>query len=420
MNALARLSTCALLVLFAVGCSDEEVPPGGAGGSSSSGGDPTCSATLTPGADDQAAVQTALIEASAGDTLCFAAGTFAFQGELTLTASDVTLRGAGLDLTVLDFAGQTTGANGMNITGDRVTVESLTAKNTPGDGIRATDVEDITFRDVAVRWDAQASTDNGAYGLYPVGSSGVRIEGCIVNGARDAGIYVGQSERILVTGSEAYGNVAGIEIENSTDAEVVDNHVHDNTGGLLVFNLPGLPVQDGKRAKLHQNIVENNNLESFAEAGTVVAAIPPGIGIIVLASDNNEIHDNEIRNNRSVGFVLLNYTEILFSPANDPEFDAFPQGNYIHDNLFEGNGTNADELVAALTTEVPVPAIMDDGCVPEGTTPTAAEVNCFWENVDAAEAPATYYDFNLCNDGEKSSDIAPVTCQHDALPPQAP
>jgi parallel beta-helix repeat protein len=411
MNALARLSTCALLALFAAACSDEEVPPGG---------DADCTATLTPGADDQTTVQTALIQASAGDTLCFAAGTFTFQSELSLTASDVTLRGAGLDETVLDFAGQTVGGNGMVITGDRVTVESLTAKNTPGDGIRATDVEDITFRDVAVRWDAAGSTDNGAYGLYPVGSSGVRIENCIVNGARDAGIYVGQSERILVTGSEAYGNVAGIEIENSTDAEVVDNHVHDNTGGLLVFNLPNLPVQDGKRAKVHQNIVENNNLESFAEPGTVVAAVPPGIGIIILASDDNEIHDNEIRNNRSVGFVLLNYTTALFEPHDDPAFDGFPEGNYVHDNLFEGNGTNADDLVNALTPEDPVPAIMDDGCVEEGTTPGAEDVNCFWENVDAAEAPATYYDFNLCGDGDPSSDITPVTCQHDSLPAQDP
>ncbi|MEJ7730783.1 MAG: parallel beta-helix domain-containing protein [Polyangiaceae bacterium] len=417
MNALARLSTCALLVVFAAGCSDEAVP---AGGGTGGGGNPDCAATLTPGADDQSVVQTALIEASAGDTLCFAAGTFSFQSELSLSASDVILRGAGIDETVLDFVSQTTGANGMVITGDRVTVESLTAKNTPGDGIRATDVEDITFRDVAVRWDAAASTANGAYGLYPVGSSGVRIEGCVVNGARDAGIYVGQSERILVTGSEAHGNVAGIEIENSTDAEVVDNHVHDNTGGLLVFNLPGLPVQDGKRANVHQNIVENNNLKSFAEAGTVVAAVPPGIGILILASDDNEIHDNEIRNNRSVGFVLLNYTTALFEPHNDPDFDGFPQGNYIHDNLFDGNGTDADVLVAALTTEVPVPAIMDDGCVPEDTTPGPEDVNCFWENVDAADAPASYYDFNLCGDGDKSSDIAPVTCQHDALPSQDP
>ena len=106
-------------------------------------------------------------------------------------------------------------------------------------------------------WSAAASPDNGAYGLYPIGSHGVRIERCVVYGARDAGIYVGQSTNALVVDSEAYGNVAGIEIENTTDVEVRDNAVHDNTAGILVFNLPNLPVQDGKRAKVHENRVEN-------------------------------------------------------------------------------------------------------------------------------------------------------------------
>lgn len=417
MNALARLSTCALLAACGAGCSDSDVPQGAGGGGTNL---PGCTTTLSPGGDDQTTVLTALIEASDGDTVCFTEGTFQFEGELSLTVPNVTLRGAGIDKTVWDFAGQATGANGLKIQAGGVTVEGLTAKNTPGDGIRADGVEGITFRDMAVRWDAEASTDNGAYGLYPVSSSDVRIERCIVNGARDAGIYVGQSQRILVADSEAYGNVAGIEIENSTDAEVVNNHVHDNVGGLLVFNLPDLPVQDGSRAKLHKNIVENNNLESFAEQGTVVAAVPPGVGIIILASDDNEIHDNTIRNNRSVGFVLLNYTTALFEPTEDPDFDAFPEGNYVHDNVFEGNGTNADDLVAALTEVRPIPAIMDDGCVAEDTTPTEATRNCFWENVDDAGAAATYFDFNLCGDGEQSSDIAPVTCQHEPLPPQDP
>ena len=37
-----------------------------------------------------------------------------------------------------------------------------------GDGVRATAVKNITFRNVAVIWEAAASLDNGAYGLYPV------------------------------------------------------------------------------------------------------------------------------------------------------------------------------------------------------------------------------------------------------------
>ncbi|MFZ4083138.1 MAG: right-handed parallel beta-helix repeat-containing protein [Pirellula sp.] len=41
------------------------------------------------------------------------------------------------------------------------------------------------------------------------------IEDCIAIGASDAGIYVGQSQDIVVRNCRAERNVAGIEIENS-------------------------------------------------------------------------------------------------------------------------------------------------------------------------------------------------------------
>src|SRR5690606_319160 len=123
---------------------------------------------------------------------------------------------------------------------------------------------------------------------------------------------------------EAYDNVAGIEIENSTGATVRRNHAHDNTAGLLIFNLPSLPVQDGKRTLAYDNIIENNNGDNFGIPGTAVAAVPPGVGVMILASDENEIRDNTIRGNRSTGVILVSYTEAIgLEPANDPEFDAF-------------------------------------------------------------------------------------------------
>ena len=182
-------------------------------------------------------------------TLCLGPGRYMLDFEVTLAQHDVVLRGAGKDETILDFTGQIIGGNGVLITGDRVVVEDLKVLNTPGDGIRATATEDITFRRVAVIWEADESDQSGAYGLYPVGCTGVTIDACEVKGARDAGIYVGQSTKILVKDSEAWGNVAGIEIENSDDAEVVNNYAHDNTAGILVFNLPGLPKPGGERTR---------------------------------------------------------------------------------------------------------------------------------------------------------------------------
>ena len=50
----------------------------------------------------------------------------------------------------------------------------------------------------ARRVDRRPAPDNGAYGLYPVQWSNVLIEDTVVIGASDAGVYVGQSDQIVV------------------------------------------------------------------------------------------------------------------------------------------------------------------------------------------------------------------------------
>jgi parallel beta-helix repeat protein len=228
---------------------------------------------------------------------------------------------------------------------------------------------------------------------------------------------VGQSNNILVKDSEAFGNVAGIEIENSTNAEVVNNRAYENTGGILVFNLPGLPVQDGRRANIHGNQVYDNNLPSFAEAGTVVADVPPGTGIIILASDDNEIHDNVIERNDTLGVVFIHYIELLFGPHGDPKFNAYPEGNFVHDNRMADNGNNPAPISAALVPLVPVPDIVWDGCLDPESERGEAGRNCLKNNGDADYFRADYCgDFGMVT----STEIAEATCEHEALPLQNP
>jgi parallel beta-helix repeat protein len=372
-----------------------------------------CTVTVARGAADTE-LQSALIDARPGSTICLEEGTYVIHTELSLAVDRVTVRGAGRDRTVLDHSAQDLGAGGLIISSDGVTIEALTVLDTPGDGIRASFVKDIAFIDVAVRWSKAASVDNGAYGLYPVGSDGVRVERCTVVGARDAGIYVGQSQRILVADSEAHGNVAGIEIENSTDAEVRGNLAHDNTAGILVFNLPDLPVQDGKRAKVHHNRVVQNNLPSFAEKGTIVASVPHGSGLIVLASDANELHDNVVEDNDSVGLLLLSWIEALFGPNEDPRYDAFPQRNFIHANAFARNGGKPADVVAAVAP-TPVPDVLWDGCYDPAVGATA-DLNCLRGN-----GAATYANVNFCQQMPLAGpDLASLDCSYPSLPGQDP
>ena len=377
-----------------------------------------CDALVMPSAQDQEAIQGAFIDLEEGQTLCLGAGTFTLQQQLTLGQARVTLKGAGPEATILDFSAQDIGSNGVEITGDGVVVEDLQVQNTPGDGIRATEVAGITFRNVHVIWTEPGSTDNGAYGLYPVGSTEVLIEGCVVQGARDAGIYVGQSQRIIVRDNEARGNVAGIEIENSLDADVYNNHAHDNTGGLLVFNLPNLDLFGG-RAKVHDNLIEGNNRDNFAEEGNIVSRVPRGTGMFILACDDNEIHDNTIQNNESIGLALVSFNPLLTgSVPDDPEFDIYPQGNWIHDNTFINNGTDPDTLVRAIAPEPPAPDLAWDGCVDEAQDDAdGALANCISGNTRGEDEEIFYLNFDLCEQaGQNSTDLAPVTCEHEPLP----
>jgi parallel beta-helix repeat protein len=372
-----------------------------------------CSVTLCPSDDDQNTVQTALIGAISGDVVCLSAGTFSFQSELSLDVSDVVLRGAGIEDTILDFSGQVVGSNGIKLSGNRIIVEDFHVAETDGDGIRAQNVEGVAFRRVKVSWAAEGSEDNGAYGLYPVESSDILVQECIVSGASDAGIYVGQSERALVIDNEVFGNVAGVEIENTTDAEVRGNNIYDNTGGVLVFNLPGLPVQDGKRAKVHNNEIKGNNRENFAPEGNIVGKVPAGTGVLILASDANEISDNTIENNDSVGVAILSYEELIFGNHEDPLFDKFPEGNGVYANTFANNGGNPDGIATQIPVEKPFPPLAWDGCTDDGKdNADGALTNCFLDN-----GRASYVNFDLCNFfATIDTDATAVTCEHPKLP----
>jgi hypothetical protein len=71
----------------------------------------------------------------------------------------------------------------------------------------------VTLIQLKTTWSDGPDESNGGYGLYPVACKNVLIDSCEASFASDAGIYVGQSQDVIVRNCYAYGNVAGIEIE---------------------------------------------------------------------------------------------------------------------------------------------------------------------------------------------------------------
>lgn len=296
---------------------------------------------IEPGRDVQREAQRALITAKPGDTVRFGEGTFLFTKTLSLDVENVTVTGAGPERTILKFKDQVTGAGGegLLVTKGGFTLENIAIEDSRGDAVKVSGVDGVTFRNVRVEWTRGPNPENGAYGIYPVDSRNVLIEDCKAIGASDAGIYVGQCENIIVRRNTAIMNVTGIEIENCVGADVYDNVTSDNTGGMLVFKLPNLPKKESRRCRVFNNKITSNNRENFAKPGTLVSGLPPGGGLILMATDDVEAFGNEIADNDTANLSILSFRSTR-RKIKDEKFDPFCEGIHIHDNTFSGGGTN--------------------------------------------------------------------------------
>ena len=345
---------------------------------------------IQDGPDEQDQALAALFSAVSGDTIEFGPG--AFQFDTTLIADHkegITVRGQGESETILDFLGSHTpeGLSFSHMTG--VTIEDLTIIDTPGFSLKISDSDHVVVRNVRTMWSSkdtnpadavddrggmdplepstldvicdhalsfptstgtytdtngiprtyQTDSSNGGYAIYPVLSNDVLLDNVVALGASDAGIYVGQSNDVIIKNSEALFNVAGYEIENTDDADVFDNVSHCNTGGFLTFDLPGLN-QYGDETRTFDNYSGYNNTPNFAPGG-VVAGVPQGVGVLQLGYDEHEVFGNTIEFNRTVGFVAASH-ELLDGNIDNPDkrMDLYPEAIHVHDNVFTTNGTS--------------------------------------------------------------------------------
>jgi len=289
--------------------------------------------TVKPGELIQAAVD----RARPGDVIEVMPGVY--KEEVKVDVDNITLRGvgssnasgqSGVTRPVLD--GDKKLSDGVLTTGSNFIIENFDIQHYIANGVVAQHARNVTFRNLKI-------DDTGLYGVYPVSCTGVRIERCVATGIADAALYVGQSRDIVVRDSEAYNNVTGIEIENSINAVVENNNVHDNTGGILVFILPNNPSKVGRNCIVRNNRVVNNNHANFANPNSIVANVPPGTGLMIMAADNTEVTGNEIRGNDCYGVAVFSL-EVAFAKGTAFDVGPVPENNWIHDNTYSDNGKN--------------------------------------------------------------------------------
>lgn len=324
---------------------------------------------IQPTEDVQKILQERLIMAQNGETILLSEGIFHFTSTLSLDGkSNITIKGKGPDKTILSFKNQKDGAEGLKIKGKNIILEDFAVEDTKGDAIKVQDTDSITLKNIRVEWLGEPKTTNGSYGLYPVTCKNVLIENCYARGASDAGIYVGQSENVIVRKNQATENVAGIEIENSTNVQVYENQVFNNTGGILVFDLPDLPKKNGGNIEVQNNQVKDNNHTNFAAKGTTVSILPAGTGMMVLACREVIFKQNIIKNHQSIGITVVSFPTTGL-PLKDSLYNPFVSQVRIENNLIEKSGYAPDttrplgQLLFQLFKNQ-VPNILFDGLKP--------------------------------------------------------
>ena len=246
---------------------------------------------ISPGDNATEDMVNAMIQLRPGDTLQFDCGYFDLdQGLLIQATEDVLIKGCGKDETVLSFkdSANVTGLEALNIRG--ITVEDLTIMDSPGDAFILKGVKWGTLRNVRAMWsgggepvtadnyedrlhvactkppfnegdpapDYVPSAASGRYGIYPVESENILVEGSESVGASDAGIYVGQTNTAIIRDSRAVYNVMGFEIENVQGGEYDNNVAECNTGGFLIYDLENI-TQYGDTSVMLNNLARNNN-----------------------------------------------------------------------------------------------------------------------------------------------------------------
>ncbi len=337
-------------------------------------------------------LQTRAIEATDGDTLLLPEGKFLFNRSLSVDGKkNFVIKGAGMDKTILSFKGQIDGAEGLKVNRcDGIVLMDFTIQDAKGDCIKMLNCTDVLMKSVRTEWTSKPSPKNGAYGIYPVNCRDIILDGCEAIGASDAGIYVGQSYDVVVKNCMAKNNVAGIEIENCVNAEVYNNLAIENTGGILVFDMPELPLKRGRNIKVYNNKVINNNFKNFAPKGNIVGEVPPGTGVMILASEKIEIFDNEISGHRTASVGIISWY-VSQRPYKDEEYNPFPflvdvrNNNIMRSKKAPSTQTKVGLLIRIKFGKNP-PAVLYDGITDPAKNAGGPEGNlniiCVHDNSD--------------------------------------
>ena len=289
---------------------------------------------------DGDSIQAAVAAAQPGDVIRIFPGTY--SETVYVDKDDIVISGVVIDGRWPVMEGNKELNDAVLYSGNDITVENLQIQHYKGNAIMGQAGNNFLIRNNNI-------IDTGVYGIFPEFGTNGLITHNVLSGIEDAAIYVGMCDNIHVTNNEVFDNVAGIEIENTRHSIVENNYVHDNTGGILVFITPGLPIKTTFDTIVRNNFIVNNNTPNFGIPGSTVAGIPAGTGILNMAGDQTTIEGNIITGNKVIGILItdhMNAPNVTLDPDADPSSDEIA----ILDNMMWNNGYDTIPEITALKT----------------------------------------------------------------------
>jgi parallel beta-helix repeat protein len=314
-------------------------------------------------------IQSAVDAASEGFIIRIEAGTY--KEAIVINKPGIQLIGSGAEEVIIDNPGDAENGITVRDDGDGFVLKNVTIQNFEENGVFIIRADNFLLSHVITK-------NDGEYGLFPLFCNGGTIEHCSAEGHTDTGIYVGQSENVVMEHNVAFANVNGLEIENCSNVTASKNQAYDNVCGILVVLLPGLTIKQSADITLSNNHVYGNNHINFAnpEEG-FEAFVPSGSGILVVGVDRTTATNNKIGDNNFLGLAVVSSLNLGALAGLPPEafadIEPNADGSKIIDNKLENNGT--------VQPAIPLPAVdlLWDGT---GTN------NCWSDNIFSTSFPS--------------------------------
>jgi plastocyanin len=339
-------------------------------------------------------IQKAVDAAKRGDVVLVSPGIY--REQVTVTTSDVTIRGLDRNKTVVD--GEFKRPMGFLVQdADNVVIENVTARHATLNNIYWTGADGF-------RGSYLTSYNSGDYGIYSFASQHGVFEDSYASGSRDSGFYIGQCKpchqvirRIKATrsGLGYSGTNAGGDLV-LTDSEWFDNY----GGGITPNTLDSEENPPQADIVITNNYVHGNQNTSAPYKDPAFAAVY-GMGIAVMGGDDDVVENNRVTDHKYFGIIVQPIPGL--GPSEDP-IPVNPTGNLYraNNNVVKGNRVSGSG-VADLALGAP-----------------AGSGNCFSGNTFGTSLPAAIETLYSCGGpgssvGGGDASVSAVVAQNVAL-----